>query len=582
MADQGDGQKQAAILIADVAGYSALAEARESETIAAVRDLGSRIIAPAAQAHEGRVVKTVGDGFLLEFPSSVPAVKAAMAISSKAAACRNGPRGLSLRLRMGIHAGTVFPAGDDLLGNCVNIAARLQSLAAPGEICISGTVHEQVRGRVGAAFDDLGLQQVRNIAEPVRIYRITGNSLPALDPEGPSPEASVAVLPFASASPANTETEAMAQTLTEDITIGLSRFRALRVVSRTAALRFAGSTAGTSIVAAELGVRYLAEGSIRQLPGRLRITVTLSDGASGLSLWSGRYDRDLSNDFTQQDALAAQITQTLATQLQSIARQKSAAQAAKRGALTARDLVMQAKSVILDSRGRLKQCRTLYQQACDADFGNAAAYSGLALTYLVEWMSGWATSADLTLDKAFPLLRHAARIDPLDSVAQRRLAVMHLCKGNFTLAEDHFQRALMLNPNDTDAMAFRGLSLIYQGRPEKALAELDQATAQNPFHPTYFHWFRGLALYMCRAYDPAVSEVSKAIELFPGFPAPHRHLAACYAQLGNRPAAARECGRILELEPEFSVARVSKTLPFARAQDLEHYCEGLRQAGLPE
>ncbi|CUI01841.1 adenylate/guanylate cyclase domain-containing protein [Leisingera aquaemixtae] len=582
MADQGDGQKQAAILIADVAGYSALAEARESETIAAVRDLGSRIIAPAAREHEGRVVKTVGDGFLLEFPSAVPAVKAAMAISSKAAACRNGPRGLSLRLRMGIHAGLVFPAGDDLLGNCVNIAARLQSLAAPGEICISGTVHEQVRGRVGAAFDDLGLQQVRNIAEPVRIYRITGNSLPALEPEGPSPEASVAVLPFSSASRASEHTEAMAQTLTEDITIGLSRFRALRVVSRNAAQRFAASGAGAPVVAAELGVRYLAEGSVRQLPGRLRITVTLSDGTSGLSLWSGRYDRDLSNDFAQQDVLAAQITQTLATQLQSISRQKSAAQAAKRGTLTARELVMQAKSVILDSRGRLKKCRALYQQACDADFGNATAYSGLALTYLVEWMSGWAMSAELTLDKAFPLLRHAARIDPLDSVAQRRLAVMHLCKGNFSLAEDHFQRALMLNPNDTDAMAFRGLSLIYQGRPEKALAELDQATAQNPFHPTYFHWFRGLALYMCRAYDPAVSEVSKAIELFPRFPAPHRHLAACYAQLGNRPAAARECGRILDLEPKFSVARISKTLPFARAQDLEHYCDGLRQAGLPE
>ncbi|UWQ38617.1 tetratricopeptide repeat protein [Leisingera aquaemixtae] len=582
MADQGDGQKQAAILIADVAGYSALAEAREAETIAAVRDLGSRIIAPAAREHEGRVVKTVGDGFLLEFPSAVPAVKAAMAISSKAAAFRNGPRGLSLRLRMGIHAGLVFPAGEDLLGNCVNIAARLQSLAAPGEICISGTVHEQVRGRVGAAFDDLGLQQVRNIAEPVRIYRITGNSLPALEPEGPSPEASVAVLPFSSASPASEHTEAMAQTLTEDITIGLSRFRALRVVSRNAAQRFAASGAGAPVVAAELGVRYLAEGSVRQLPGRLRITVTLSDGTSGLSLWSGRYDRDLSNDFAQQDVLAAQITQTLATQLQSISRQKSAAQAAKRGTLTARELVMQAKSVILDSRGRLKKCRALYQQACDADFGNATAYSGLALTYLVEWMSGWAMSAELTLDKAFPLLRHAARIDPLDSVAQRRLAVMHLCKGNFALAEDHFQRALMLNPNDTDAMAFRGLSLIYQGRPEKALAELDQATAQNPFHPTYFHWFRGLALYMCRAYDPAVSEVSKAIELFPGFPAPHRHLAACYAQLGNRPAAARECGRILDLEPKFSVARISKTLPFARAQDLEHYCDGLRQAGLPE
>lgn len=581
MADQGDRQRQAAILIADVAGYSALVEAGEAETVAAVRYLADHIIAPVAHQHAGQLVKSVGDGFMLEFPNAVQAVKAALSISGKTAAKDFRLPRWHLRLRIGIHAGVVIPAGGDLYGSCVNIAARLESLAAPGEICISGTVQQQVRGKVNAAFDDLGLQQIRNMSEPVRIFRIVRNFRPPPVAEGPCPETSVAVLPFANKSAAAPEAQVFAETLTEDLTVGLSRFRELRVISRTAALRFNGGPDETAQTAAELGVRFLVEGSVRPLPDSLRITVTLSDASSGTALWSGRYDQNGPDGFNLQDALSGQITQALASQFQTIAKRKSADHAAKGAAPTSRELVLQAKSILLETRAALAECRRLYQLACDSDPGNAAAYSGLALTYLMEWMSGWNPSPENTLDKALPLLRHAARIDPLDSVAQRRLAVMHLCKGEFPLAEDFFSRALMLNPNDTDALAFRGLSYIFQGRPEKALETLDLATVQNPFHPTYYHWFQGLALYMCREFQLAVAEVNKAIELFPGFAAPHRHLAACFAQLGDRTAAARECGRILDMEPDFSVARFSRTLPFLRDEDLEHYCNGLRLAGLP-
>ncbi len=534
-------------------------------------------MAPVAQEFSGQLVKMLGDGFLLEFPNSVQAVKAALEISRKAADLSGRP----LPLRMGIHAGNVIAAGDDRYGNCVNVASRLESLAAPGEICVSGTVQQQTRGRVSAAFDDLGLQCVRNISEPVRVFRVIRNSPPAADAEGPSPEITVAVLPFAEKPAGQAGAATLAEVLTEDITIGLSRFRDLRVVSRTAAQRFSGSTASPSLTAAELGVRYLVEGSVRQLAGKLRITITLADGNGGHSLWSGSYDRQDPFDFGQQDVLSGQLTQTLAVQFQTIAKRKSATPAASGSAPEPRALVLQAKAVMLDTRSALHQCRELYQQACDADPGYAPALSGLALTYLVEWMSGWCQSPEQTLERAFPLLRHAALIDPLDSVPQRRLAVMHLCRGEFILAEDHFQRALMLNPNDTDTMAFRGLSFVYQGRPEAALSELEQATVRNPFHPTYFHWFRGLALYMCREYQPGIAELNKAVGMHPGFPAPHWHLAACHAQLGDKPAAARECGRILGMEPAFSAARVGRTLPFVRLEDLEHYCSGLRRAGLP-
>ncbi|MBY6055609.1 adenylate/guanylate cyclase domain-containing protein [Leisingera daeponensis] len=582
MADQGDRQRQAAVLIADVAGFSAIVETGEAEAVAAVRNLADQIIVPAAQQYAGQLVKTLGDGFLLEFPTAVQAVKAALLISKKTAnrnALRTQPR---LALRMGIHTGSVISAGDDLFGNCVNIAARLESLAGPGEICVSGTVQEQVRGRINAAFDDLGLQVIRNISDPVRIFRIAENLLPRLEAEGPAYEISVAVLPFASKSPESAAAASLAETLTEDITIGLSRFRDLRVISRTTALRFAASASETSVAAVELGVRYLVEGTVRQLPDKLRVNLSLADGCNGISLISEQYDWDDSAGFSQQDALARQITQVLAGQLQATAKRKSAELLARGGPLTSKELALQAKALILDTRETLNQCRELYRQACDSDPGNASAFAGLALTYLVEWMSGWGSSPETTLDMAFPLLRRAARIDPLDSVAQRRLAVMHLFKEEFSLAEEHFQRALALNPNDTDAMAFRGLSFIYQGKPEKALAELQEASACNPFHPTYFHWFNALALYMCREYLPGITEVNKAIGLFPGFPAPRRHLAACYGQLGDKKAAAQECGRILQLEPGFSVSRIRETLPFAREDDLEHYCEGLRRAGLPD
>ncbi|KIC21725.1 adenylate cyclase Cya3 [Leisingera sp. ANG-Vp] len=555
-----------------------MVEAGEPDAVAAIRHLAENIIAPAAQRYSGELVKTQGDGFLLAFPSAAQAVKAALLISRQTA---SPAQGKTLTLRIGIHSGAVLEAGGDLYGSAVNIAARLESLAAPGEICVSGTIQRQTRGKVDAAFEDLGLQMVRNISEPVRLFRVAGNSMPAPEPEGPAAEVSVAVLPFADHSPDAPSAGALAEQLTEDVTIGLSRFRDMRVVSCTTALRYAAGAADNTHAAVELGVRYLVEGSVRQMLGKLRISATLTEGSSGLVLLSRQYVQEEAAGFSAQDALAAEIIQTLAGQLQAEAKRKSQRLAARAGPETPRELVLRAKALILDSRETLTRCRALYHEACSSDPGNAAAHSGLALTYLVEWMSGWSMSPEDTLDRAFPLLRRAARIDPLDSVAQRRLAVMHLCKGEFALAEDHFQRALELNPNDTDAMAFRGLSLVFQGQPEKAIAELDKASVRNPFHPTYFHWFRGLALYMCREYQPGISEVNKAVALFPGFPSPHRHLAACHAQAGDKSAAARECGRILDMEPGFSIASICKTLPFVRAEDLEHYCDGLRRAGLP-
>ena len=512
------------------------------------------------------------------------AVKAALLISKKTASQGTSLGHPRLALRMGIHTGNVISAGDDLFGNCVNIAARLESLAGPGEICVSGTVQEQIRGRINAAFDDLGLQVIRNISDPVRIFRIAQNTMPQLDPEGPAYEISVAVLPFAG-KPAAVRQRQQPGGLAD------RRYhnRPFQVPRTAGDLPHYGSAlcqqclGDLPVAAVELGVRYLAEGTVRQLAWTncgLRSRWRMASAAA--TLLSEQYHLEAGAGIGQQDALTRQITQTLTGQLQATAKQKSAALPASDAPLTARDLVLKAKALILDTRETLLRCRSLYQQASNADPGNATACSGLALTYLVEWMSGWGKSPAETLDRAFPLLRRAARIDPLDSVVQRRLAVMHLFKREFSLAEDHFQRALALNPNDTDAMAFRGLSLVYQGKPEKALAELDEATARNPFHPTYFHWFKGLALYMCREYQPGISEVNKAVGLFPGFPAPRRHLAACYGQLGDRTAAAQECGRILQLEPGFSVSGIRGTLPFAKEEDLEHYCDGLRRAGLPE
>ena len=581
-------RRLAAIVSADVVGYSRLMGVDETGTLDALHKHRTELIDPLIARHGGRIVKTMGDGLLLEFPSVVDATRCAIEIQQGMAE-RNEEIDKDTRItfRIGVNLGDIIIEGEDIFGDGVNIAARLQEIAEPGGVSISIRVYEDVRDRLDELFEDAGEQALKNISRPVQVWRwspaeTSASAVPNVVADVPlslPDKPSVAVLPFTNMSD-DPEQEYFADGITEDIITYLSRFRELLVIGRKSSFHYKGRAGEAPAIAQDLGVQYLVEGSLRRAGGRLRITVQLVEAHTGIHLWAERYDREINDLFLLQDEIVENIVQTLAGRLKS-ASERSARRKAPRS-LAAYDSVLQARAIISDSREQVHHCRALYEQAIALEPDCGHAFAGLSGTYSFEWTSGWADSSADTLDLALRYARRAASLDDLDSEAQRRLGVLQLFRGEREKAEAHLNRALDLNPNDADAMAYRGLYLIYEGRPLDALVELERATRRNPFHRTYYFWFIGLAYYGARRYEDAIAPLNKAIDAFPNFVAPRRHLAAVYAQLGRQDSANHECTRILELEPNFSIAKIARTFAYRDPSDLKHYCAGMRKAGLPE
>ncbi len=584
MAEEIGKRRLSAILVADIVGYSKMTAADEDGTLARVRDLTDRIIRPVSSRHSGRLVKTMGDGFLLDFTSALEAVRAAIEISEKVTDDPTGdPNNDRLHLRMGIHIGDVLTTETDVMGNGVNIAARIENLANPGEIWISADTYRQVNDKLDVSFDDLGTHRLKNLQEPVQIFRVAQNAVGSSAPAGtvPRPGGSIAVMPFDDEGP-DEDCGKLAENIAKDIASGLARFRDLRVTSSSASFSYKDRNLPAQQIARELGASYVVEGGVRKLGNRVRVAVGLVDAENGEHLWTQRYDREDPDLFTLQDELVEHAVQTLAGRVQA-AHRKLAMSANPSSTMTPEmALVHKARAVILESPEALAECKALYQQALALNPKCAPALAGLSGVYSFEWTSGWSGSHEDTLDKALGLLRQAALQDDQHSEVQRRLGVLHVFRGEPEQARAHLDRALMLNPSDAAAMAYKGLHLIYQGRPDDALVELDKATRCDPFHPTYFLWFAGLAHFMLGQYELAIPKLERAIEMFPDFVTPHRHLAACYACLGNSDRARVECENVLRLEPDFSIRRVARTFQYANDADKENYCQALRLAGLPD
>jgi TolB-like protein len=576
-------RRLAAILAADVVGYTAMMGSDERGTLRRLTELRQEILEPLINEHHGRIVKLMGDGMLVEFASVVETVACALAWQEQVA--RHESRGNAnnrLRFRIGINLGDVIVQGSDIHGDGVNIAARLEGLADPEGVCLSDDAYRQVKGKTGAVFEDMGEQNLKNLAEPIRVYRLaTDQSAVATAKEtlSPAEKPSIAILPFINMS-GDPEQEYFADGITEDIITDLSRFRELLVIGSKSSFRYKGKADEAPSIARSLGVQYLVEGSLRRAGGRLRVSVQLIEAESNVHLWAERYDRKTEDLFLLQDEIVESVVQTLVGRLRSASESRASRKASH--SLAAYDHVLQARAIVSDSREKVRRCLALYEAAIKLDPKCGQAYAGLAATYSLEWTSGWSDSRRDSLDRAMDCARTAASLDNLDSEAQRRLGALYLFRGEGRLAETHLNRALVLNPNDADAMAYQGLYQIYQGRPLDALTELESATRRNPFHPTFYFWFVGLAYYCARRYEEAIAPLHKAIAAFPNFVTPHRHLAACYAQLGQGDAARNERAIILELEPEFSIMKIAKTFAYSNPSDLEHYCAGLRKAGLPE
>jgi adenylate cyclase len=571
-------RRLAAILAADVVGYSRLMGADEAGTLTALKAHREGLIDPLIAGHNGRTVKLMGDGALVEFASVVDAVACAVAVQ-RGMAERNAEA--PTEQRIDFHIGDVIVEGDDIYGDGVNIAARLEGLAEPGGICISGDVFRQVRGKLDLPFDDLGEQALKNIAEPIRTYRIAltegVGGAPGGQADSPTlpDKPSIAVLPFDNMS-GDADQAYFADGITEDIITELSRFRQLFVIARNSSFTYRGRSAKVQDVAKDLGVRYVVEGSVRKAGDRARVTAQLVDAQSGSHLWAERYDRELADIFAVQDEITRNIVAALPGRLHDADRDR--ARRKRTANMTAHDyLLLGLERFRRFSPDENAAARDLFRQAIALDPLYARAHTMLASTDVWDVMTD--ASHDDPLDAALGAVQTALALDNEDGWSHAIHGFILFLRRRDDEAEAAFRRAVALNPNDADTAAFLANVLVYWGRWQEALDWFVQADRLNPYPPGWYHWYRALALYSGREYEQAVRAIR---EIRPLFPMCHAYLAACHAQL-DRPDEAEA-----ELAAFTGGGGGNTALELARERadryrdpaDRDHFLDGLRKAGL--
>lgn len=576
-------RRLAAILAMDVVGYSRLIRADEEGTITALQALRANLTDPIPDRNKGRIVKLMGDGMLVEFASVVDAVRAA-AETQEALAQYNGdtPDGSRIVFRAGVNLGDVVIDGDDIHGDGVNVAARLESLAVPGGICISASVYEQVRDRLDLRFEDLGEKQVKNIARPIRVWQWRPSSLDAQstapsDPELSQPDKpAIAVLPFANMS-SDADQAYFSDGITEDIITAISRFPELMVISRNSTFTYKGKAAKAQDVCRDLGVHYVLEGSVRRAGDRVRITAQLIDGRSGGHLWAERYDRQLEDVFAVQDEVTEQIVGALEVRLVGDA---------QTGAALEQPRVPEAYDCVLRGREQYRlftkegnnAARTLYERAIELDPDYGEPYAGLAETYVQDWLSG----TEPALDRAFRLARQAEARSPTLPLVQEALSTVHLFKRQQAEAVSSARRWTELEPSNADAYAALAAALHFAGDNKQVVALIDKAMRLNPRYPFYYPHYAGMANLAMRRCDVAATALTRAIARNPDALWPHVVLAACYGYLDQQEDIQQQLSEIKRIKPEFSVASLQKLLPYRHSTDLEHMIDGLRKAGLAD
>ena len=558
----------------------------EESTLAALNAHRKEFIDPAFAEHHGRIVKLMGDGMLVEFPSVVEAVQCAVEVQ-RGMAERNAdvPDGRKMLLRIGINLGDIIVEGDDIHGNGVNVAARIEALADPGGVCISRAARDQVRDKLDIALEDLGEVEVKNIARPLRIFRVpidgapprvAVQSAPAVEATVLPDKPSIAVLPFENMS-GDPEQEFFADGLTEDILTALSRFRGLFVISRNSAFVYKGKATNVHDVARDLGVQYVVEGSVRKAGNRVRVTVQLIDAEADRHIWAERYDRDLEDIFAVQDEVTTAIVATLPGRIDAATRER--AERKRPENMAAYEYVMAGKTLHHRSRkADNEEAQRLLDRAIELDPKYAHAHSWKACTLAQTWVYGWCEDRDATWEKISEELQTALALDDDDSDVHRVLAAVNLAHGEFDKATYHQGRALSLNPNDDLIVVQQGEILTWLGQPEEGIEWIHNAMRLNPYHSERFWGHLGRAHYMARQY-------AEAVEAFKRITAPdhthHSFLAASYAQMDDEAAAKEHAGAVLKQDPEFTVGGYLETLHYNRESDLDHHREGLLKAGLP-
>jgi adenylate cyclase len=594
MADPPSVQRRlAAILAADVAGYSRLMGEDEEGTLARLKAIRRELSDPKIKEHRGRIVKTTGDGLLVEFASVVDAVRCAVDVQREMA-LRNAAIAAERRIefRIGINLGDIIIDGKDIFGDGVNVAARLEALAEPGGICVSRVVRDQVRDKLDFAFEDRGEQQVKNIARPVRVFDVrTAMESPATTPDPPPaaplppplPEKpSIAVLPFQNMS-GDPEQEYFADGIVEDIITALSRNRAFFVISRNTTFTYKGPAVDIARVSRELGVRYVLEGSVRRAGNRVRITAQLIDAASGRHLWADRYDREMADVFAVQDEIARTITGELAPGI--ISAEMQQARRKDEGQLDAWDRTMRAHWHIRRfTRDDLAEARRLLEEAIEIDPANSMAFSDLSFASHFVGVFGWDEDAAGSFARSGEAARRAVAIDDGDASAQSALAICDLFSGRHEEARRRLRRALDLDPNSAFARGFLGVSYGFAGDYDATLAHIEEAIRLSPRDPLLIIWHlcQGWAALLSERYEKAVEFATEAVEANPEFPDIYAVLAAAQGHLANAVAAGAALDELLRRMPGLTASDDRLNRPFGSAAQRERFLEGLRKAGMPD
>jgi TolB-like protein/class 3 adenylate cyclase len=532
MSGEAPRRRLAAILAADVVGYSRMMQADEAGTLTALKARRRDILQPLVTKFHGRVVKLMGDGVLIEYASAVDAVACAAELqNAMAAANTSSPEDHYVVLRIGINLGDVMVEGTDLYGDGVNIAARLEALAEPGSIFVSQTVFTQVRGKVQVSFEDLGEQTLKNMAEPVRVYKVSGavgaRSQVAVDKRSTPAKSSIAVLPFINMS-GDPEQEYFADGITEDIITDLSRWPSLAVSSRNSTFRFKGKPVDVQRLGSELGARFLVEGSVRRMGERIRITAQLIDAESGSHLWAERFDRPLTDLFAVQDEVVRTIVGTLIGRVHA-----SDAERVRRkppSSLTAYDLTLRGNALPWNNPESAAEAKRLFERAIQIDPGYGLPHSLLAELLDFEWANDLSPSTE-TLDRAFALAQRAVELADNESICHASLGDICLDRRSFDLALRHMERALEINPASPWIRADFGRHLSNVGRAEEGLEMLRNARRADPyFRPPWYWRALGLAQFVLRRYADALADFDRAARNCPRFSL--AMMAGCCAKLG--------------------------------------------------
>ena len=573
-------RRLAAILAADVAGYSRLMGADEEGTLERLKALRRELLDPKIAEHRGRIVKTTGDGMLVEFASVVDAVRCAVAVQQAMPERETGVGADSrIELRIGINLGDVIVEGDDLYGDGVNIAARIEALADAGGILVSNTVHDQVRDRLPFLFEDLGEHQVKNIARPVRVYRVRDlgaakSPLAPAQPVLPLPDKpSIAVLPFANLS-GDPEQEYFVHGMVEEVITALSRIRWLFVLARNSSFTYKGQAVDVKQVGRELGVRYVLEGSVRKAGQRVRITGQLIDAVTGAHLWADRFDGSLEDVFELQDKVASSVAGVIEPALQAAETTRSASRPA--ADLTAYDLYLRAYAMVLSSARQIPEALHLLEQAIELDprYGPALAWAAVCCNRLL--IDGRSDDPAAHRLKGIDFARRALEVAGDDPVV-----LVHAAHALAYFGEDIgammglVDRALALNPNYAGGWHISGVLRMFAGLPDIAIEHAEVSLRLSPRARVGTPLaLIGAAHLLSRRFDEAVPKLLLAIQEDPSFPLPYRNLAACYAHMG-RLDEAREIVRRLRA---ITTQVVPSYLPWRNPEHRELLLSGLRLA----